>query len=141
MAQLVLLPTPPLCQTFVPKWIERIVYEFRRLYLDCKIVFELYNYSIWHGGCRIESIVFGLFWLYLDGVDCIWIVLIVFGLCRLYLDCTIIFGLYNQELVVFGLCWLYDCIWIVRLYLDCTIVCELYNCIWIVQLRDLAQGV
>ena len=46
---------------FVPKWIERIVYGFRRLYLDCKIVFELYNYSIWHGGCRIESIVFGLF--------------------------------------------------------------------------------
>ena len=41
------------------------------------------------------SIVFGLYdciWilrLYLDCVNCIWIVSIVFGLCRLYLDCTI----------------------------------------------------
>ena len=43
-----------------------------------------------------------------DWEDCIWIVSIVFGLCRLYLDCTIVFGLYN-------------CIWIVQLYLDCTI--------------------
>ena len=43
--------------------------------------------------------------MYLDGVDCIWIVLIVFGLCRLYLDCTIVFGLYNCMI------WLYlDCV-------------------------------
>ena len=41
------------------------------------------------------SIVFGLCQLYLDCTivfgfyDCIWIVSIVFGLCRLYLNCTI----------------------------------------------------
>ena len=67
---------------------------------------------------------------------------IVFGLCRLYLDCTIVFGLY-------------DCIWIVQLYLDCTIagfgtggvvlpipppvpkICakkDLIDCIWIVSI-------
>ena len=113
------------------------MYGFRRLYLDCKIVFELYGYSIWHGGV-------GLSQLYLDYVDCIWMVLIVFGLCWLYLDCvdciwiarlyldyTIRNWLYLDCVdctIVFGL---YDCIWIVQLYLDCTIVFGLYNCgIW-----------
>ena len=78
------------------------------MYFDCNIVLELYDCGIWHRGCRIESI--------------------VFGLCRLYLDSTIVFGLYNCMI------WLYlDCV-------DCTIVFGLYVCIWIVQLRDLAQG-
>ena len=56
-------------------------------------------------GCtRDMSTVFGLCQLYLDCVnciwiisivlhydDCIWIMSIVFGLCRLYLDCMIVF--------------------------------------------------
>ena len=55
----------------------------------------------------IVSIVVGICRLYLDYVNCIWIVLIVFGLCDfiwivwLYLDFTIVF-------------------WLCRLYLDCT---------------------
>ena len=54
-------------------------------------------------------------WLYLDCVDCT----IVFGLCRLYLDCMIVFGLYNYRI------WLYlDCV-------DYTIVFGLYDFIWI----------
>ena len=46
------------------------------------------------------SIVFGLCQLYLDCVYCIWIL-------RFYLDCMIVFGLYNCILImsiVFGLC-------------------------------------
>ena len=90
---------------------------------DCYWILLL---QIWHRGCSITfsppppppvtkscakhncvdcscimSIVFGLCQLYLDCVNCIWIV-------RFYLDCMIVFGLYN-------------CIWIVQLYLDCTI--------------------
>ena len=70
----------------------------------------------------IVSIVVGICQLYLDYVNCIWIVRlyldskIVFGLCQLYLDCV-------------------NCSWIVL------IVFGLCDCIWIVQLRDLAQGV
>ena len=46
------------------------------------------------------SIVFGLCQLYLDCVYCVWIL-------RFYLDCMIVFGLYNCILImsiVFGLC-------------------------------------
>ena len=52
---------------------------------------------------------------------------IVFGLCQLYLDCTIVFGFYDCiwiVSIVFGLC---------QLYLDCV------DCIWIVQLPVLVQ--
>ena len=52
---------------------------------------------------------------------------IVFGLCQLYLDCTIVFGFYDCiwiVSIVFGLC---------QLYLDCV------DCIWILQLPDLVQ--
>ena len=79
-------------------------------------------------------------------VDCSWNMSIVFGLCQLYLDCTIVFGFYDCiwiVSIVFGLCLLYldfailfglyDCIWILRLYFDYV------DCIWIV--RDLAKGV
>ena len=47
---------PNICAT----WIVWIVYGFCQLYFDCKIVLELYDCGIWHRGCRIESIVFGL---------------------------------------------------------------------------------
>ena len=82
-----------------------------RLYLDCTIVFGLY-YCIWIvllyldyiiAGfvlpilppplCQkvvpktIVSIVVGIYQLYLDYGNCIWMASIVFGLCRLQLDC------------------------------------------------------
>ena len=79
------------------------------------IVFGLYNCGIWHRGCSItytppyakKLCQKELYRLLLDYANCNWIV-------RLYLDCTIVIGLY-------------DCIWIVQLYLDCTIVLGLYN--------------
>ena len=54
----------------------------------------------------IVSIVVGICRLYLDYVNCIWIVLIVFGLCDFILDCMIVFGFYDCILImsiVFGL--------------------------------------
>ena len=90
-----------------------------QLYLDCTILLGLYNcricitYTPPPPLCQkvvpniIVSIVVGICWLYLDYVNCIWIVSIVFGFCDfiwivwLYLDCTIVF-------------------WLCRLYLDCT---------------------
>ena len=117
-------------------WIVSIVfglcqlYWIVRVYLDCTNVFGLYD-CIWIvllyldyiiAGfvlpipplllCQkvepkiIVSIVVGICRLYLDYVNCIWIVSIVFGFCDfiwivwLYLDCTIVF-------------------WLCRLYLDC----------------------
>ena len=90
-----------------------------QLYLDCTIVLGLYNrgkcitYNPPPPLCQkivpkiIVAIVVRICQLYLDYVNCIWIVLIVFGLCDfiwivwLYLDFTIVF-------------------WLCRLYLDCT---------------------
>ena len=108
---------PPLCQKCAKKgwedciWIVSIVFGLCWLYLDCTIVFGLY--------------------------DCIWNV-------RLYLDCAIVFGLYNCGIWHRGCSITYtppfaknncvDCIWIVQLYLDFTIVFGLYDCIWIVWL-------
>ena len=54
----------------------------------------------------IVSIVVGICRLNLDYVNCIWIVLIVFGLCDFILDCMIVFGFYDCILImsiVFGL--------------------------------------
>ena len=125
------LHPPQLCQKVVPKIIVSIVVGICQLYLDyvnciwivqlyldCTIVLGLYNRGICITYtppplCQkvvpkiIVSIVVRICQLYLDYVNCIWIVSIVFGLCDfiwivwLYLDCTIVF-------------------WLCQLYLDCT---------------------
>ena len=116
--------------------------QFTGLYVDWPIVFGLYNCGIWHRGCGITyTPPYAKKWcqkklcqLLLDYAVCNWIL-------QLYLDCTIVIGLYNCNwivrlyldcTIVFGLC---------QLYLDCTIVfglCQLYldcvNCIWIVSI-------
>ena len=91
------------------------MFGFCRLYLDCTIavfgtggvVLPIRTPPYAKKWCQKE-----LCRLLLDYADCNWIV-------QLYLDCTIVIGLY-------------DCNWIVRLYLDCTIVFGLYYCTWII---------
>ena len=89
------------------------------MYLDCTVVLGLYNrgtcitYTPPPSVCAkksskkiIVSIVVGICRLNLDYVNCIWIVLIVFGLCDFILDCMIVFGFYDCILImsiVFGL--------------------------------------
>ena len=66
-----------------------------RLYLDCAIVFGLYNCGIWHRGCSITYTPPPVpkVCAKKDLVDCIWMLSIAFGLCRLHVDC-------------------FDCLWI-----------------------------
>ena len=59
-----------------------------RLYLDCAIVFGLYNCGIWHRGCSITCTPpVPKICAKKDLIDCIQIVSIAFGLCRLHVDC------------------------------------------------------
>ena len=135
-----------LCQLLLDyadcNWIVRFVFGLYdcnwivRSYLDCTIVFGLYD-CIWIVLLYLDYIIAG-FVLPIphlapkscaknNCVDCSWNMSIVFGLCQLYLDCTIVFGFYDCiwiVSIVFGLC---------QLYLDCV------DCIWIVQLPDLVQ--
>ena len=79
---------------------------------------------------------------YLTLICHVWILSIVFGLynCGIWhRGCSITYTPpYAKKLCQKELCRLLldyaNCNWIVRLYLDCTIVIGLYDCIWIVQL-------
>ena len=123
----VVLPIPPLCQKIVPKSIVSVVVELCRLYLDCVIVFGLFNCGIWHRGCSITYTPFvPKICAKKNCVDCSWIVSIVVELydCRTWhRGCT---NTYTPpckknlpkkiESLAFGLCGLNldcsDCMWI-----------------------------